>query len=132
MCTYRDAPPYDLPLPDGGFTNTDVVNLIERAEAMDKVRFRKLDYFWAFDVPSTGATYGAMRNEAGFAGRDWMLFRQESDAIADGNFHFRWVLVTDQLTSRKACVKAAMNSEAFLADLLAESATRGGGFRIVL
>jgi hypothetical protein len=73
-----------------------------------------------------------MRNEAGFAGRDWMLFRQESDAIADGNFHFRWVLVTDQLTSRKACVKAAMNSEAFLADLLAESATRGGGFRIVL
>lgn len=109
MCRPDDFPPYDPPA----------------------VHFRKLDAYWAFDVPSTGATYGAYHN-AGFAGRDWELWRSESSAIADGRYSFRWVLVKDMLPSRRACVEAAIESERFLADLIAETYTPDGKLRLVL
>jgi hypothetical protein len=51
-----------------------------------------------------GVAYEAIRNEAGFAGRDWDLYT--SAAYGDGR------IVVDQLASRKECVEAAEQREA--------------------
>lgn len=69
---------------------------------------------YAFEVD--GVTYIALRNEAGFAHRDWDLYR-------DGR------VVADQLASRAECVKAAEGRVALakaLATLVAEPVPEPG------
>jgi hypothetical protein len=68
------------------------------------MKFRKMpDSGWAFIV--NDAEYFAVRNEAGFAHRNWELYR-------DGH------LVADQLASRAECVDTATSRQVLARALL--------------
>lgn len=60
---------------------------------------------WSFDAPT--GTYKALRNEAGFAGRDWELWKLESAATADKMYRFSWRQVGEQYDSRVEAASAA-------------------------
>ena len=64
---------------------------------MNAIRWteRDADGGWIFEID--GIRYKAWHNDAGFAGRDWELWRWEP-AVG------RWVMVVDQIDTRAACV----------------------------
>ena len=60
---------------------------------------------YAFDVATTGTTYFAYRNEAGFEGRQWYVTRLDSTDAPEAH-------VEDMLASRKECVAVAYEDAA--------------------
>lgn len=76
--------------------------------------FRKQpDGSWRFNSPTTGDTYEAWRNPAGFAGRDWELRKIDWYAIARGRYGEMRKVIRDDYASRADCVAAVGNIEAF-------------------
>ena len=60
------------------------------------VRFQMAGGGWVFSIDTV--RFVAIRNEAGFAHRNWDLYR-----LTDGR------IVADQLGTRRECVEAALN-----------------------
>lgn len=76
---------------------------------MTKVAFHKDENGtggWLFDS-EFGGQYMALRNIAGFAGRDWELYVEQRTEVVGSSDIASWKLVEDQLSSRGECVEVA-------------------------